>query len=355
MSAGGSSSSGDTRFSRQGTTSTTSFRDLTPQQEGLFNQGFGAVQPGTSNSLLDGQLQSHMTRGLENTPYQPELCNIIRSSMPTLGQPGQQNMEGQASRDVYSNEYADNSYNRYANEVQKAMGMARSGPSATRGGTAAQGFLQAEAVNDMGRNREDMVVRNRQADASIGQGAANTMGNVRSQTTNSALGGINAQQGNFYNLMQDQSRAMGLTSDRTKQFNDMIPAFTTLASALNGVESNNLTGLGNQSAQSAGASFSLCCFIFLEAYNGQLPSVVRRYRDMKAPESSKRRNGYIKMSRWLVPAMRMSHVARCLTNYLLVKPLTCYGKWYYKENTIGWVFKPVEVFWMGFWKLTGKN
>lgn len=355
MSAGGSSSSGDTRFSRQGTTSTTSFRELTPQQLGLFNQGFGATQPGASNSMLDSQFSSHMTRGLENTPYQPELCNIIRSSMPTLGQPGQLNLTGQAERNIYSNEYAENTYNRYADEVQRAIGMARSGPQATRGGTAAQGFMQAEAVNGLGRNREDVLVRNRQADAQIGQGAAQTMGGVRAQTTGSALQGIGTQHGNFYNLLQDQSRAAQQTMEQTKQFTDLIPVFATLASALKGVESNNLTGLGNQSAQSAGASFSLCCFIFMEAYNGTLPTSVRRYRDLKAPESSRRRNGYIRMSRWLVPAMRVFGFSRCATNLLLIKPLTCYGEWFYGNNRFGWVFKPVEVFWMKVWELIGKE
>ena len=354
MSAGGSSSSGDTRFERHGTTGTTSYRTLSGQQQGLFNDSFAALAPGESNSLVDSGLSTRMGTQLSQTPYQPELCNIIRSSMPTLGQPGYDNMYGQAERDVYSNEYAQNTYNRYANEVQKAMGMARSGPGATRGGTAAQGFMQSEAVNDLGRNREDMVVRNRQADAQIGHSAASTMGGVRAQTTGSALQGIGEQHANFYNLLQNQGQAQQLSTERVKMFSDLVPAFTTLASALNGVETNNLNGRGNQSAQSAGAGVSLCCFIFLEAYNGQLPSVVRRYRDMKAPESSQRRNGYIKMSKWLVPAMRVSTVARKLTNFLLVKPLVSYGKWYYGENTYGWVFKPVECFWMNLWKLTGR-
>lgn len=354
MSAGGSRSSGDNRFERTGNATTSSFRELTPQQTGLFDNAFSATQPGVANSAVDGSLVSRMGLTLPSTPYQPELCKIIRSNLPEISQPGQTSLTAQSQVNPYSSSYADNSFNRYAEETQRAMSMARSGPMATRGGTAAQGFAQAEVVNDMGRQREDMLQRNRQVDSTISQSAAQQMQQGRQGMNQTALGGIQSQFGNFYNMLQDKQGASTLASERLKMYDDLVPTFASLASKMIGTEDNNLRGMGAQTSQSMGASLNLCCFIFLEAYNGQLPSVVRRYRDMKAPESSARRNGYIKMSRWLVPAMRVSWISRKLTNYLLVKPLTSYGKWFYGEGKIGWVFKPIEVFWMKFWELTGK-
>jgi hypothetical protein len=76
---------------------------------------------------------------------------------------------------------------------------------------------------------------------------------------------------------------------------------------------------------------------------------------MAAPENSARRKGYISMSRWLVPAMRVSGFSRKLANHLLVKPLTKYGEWYYGKNKLGWVYWPVKQIWFKIWELTGKQ
>jgi hypothetical protein len=145
-----------------------------------------------------------------------------------------------------------------------------------------------------------------------------------------------------------------MVSERAKLYSDLLPTYTSLASPMKGREVNALEGRGAQSSSSMGAGVNLCCFIFLEAYNGELPISVRRYRDMAAPESSARRTGYIRMSKWLVPAMRTSGVVRRLTNHLLVRPLTKYGEWFYGNNKMGWIFWPVKQAWFAVWSLTGK-
>lgn len=100
-----------------------------------------------------------------------------------------------------------------------------------------------------------------------------------------------------------------------------------------------------------------CCFIFLESYNGTLPWWVRECRDEFAPESTSRRIGYIRMSKWLVPAMRVSKVARFLTNILMVNPLTKWGGFYkgVKGYENGWVYKPFVNAWFAMWYLLGKS
>lgn len=353
MSVGGSKSSGDNRFERTGNATTSSWRDLGSANV-LFGNAFSATQPGVANSAVDGSLVSRMGLTLPSTPYQPELCKIIRSNVPGIDQPGQSSLTAQAAVNPYSSSYADNSYNRYAEEMQRAMSMARSGPVATRGGTAAQGFAQAEVANDMGRQREDMLQRNRQVDSTISQSAAQQLSQGRQSMNQTALGGIQSQFGNFYNLLQDKQGASTLASERLKMYDDLVPQFAQLASRAYGTEDNNLRGYGMQASQSVGAGMNLCCFIFLEAYNGTLPDVVRRYRDEKAPENHSARRGYIRMSRWLVPMMRVSGLARTLVSCLLTKPLTSYGRYYYGEGRVGVVFKPVERFWMKVWSKLGK-
>jgi len=91
---------------------------------------------------------------------------------------------------------------------------------------------------------------------------------------------------------------------------------------------------------------AVCCFIMLEARygNGTMDKVVRRYRDEKMTERNRR--GYYKVAEVLVPMMRKSKVTKWVVTKTFADPLVCYGKWYYGENKYGWIFKPVEKFWM---------
>jgi hypothetical protein len=279
---------------------------------------------------------------------------VVKANLPNNFVPGQQSLQSQAAVNPYSGEYADNTFSRYSDEVQKVLGQTRSGPMATRGGTAANGFMQSDAVNQMAMNREDVLTKNRQADASIQQGASGALSQERNVMNNTALQGAGTGFGGFFNLLQDQQAAGSLASERAKIYSDLVPTFAGMASKMNSAETNNLSGRGAQTTSSLGGGFNLCCFIFLESYNGVLPESVRQYRDMAAPESSARRKGYISMSRWLVPAMRVSSVSRWLTNHLLVKPLTRYGEWFYGKNKTGWMFWPVKQLWFKIWEVTGK-
>jgi len=102
-----------------------------------------------------------------------------------------------------------------------------------------------------------------------------------------------------------------------------------------------------------GVIAALCCFIMLEARygNGTMDKVVRRYRDEKMTERNRR--GYYKVAEVLVPMMRKSKAAKWIVTKTFADPLVCYGKWYYGENKYGWIFKPVEKFWMGLFDTVG--
>jgi hypothetical protein len=130
----------------------------------------------------------------------------------------------------------------------------------------------------------------------------------------------------------------------------------------NGIVVHNKGGNAGSCSTGASASCSAgggggggggCCFIMLEARygDGTMDSVVRRYRDEKMTD--KNRRGYYKLAEVFVPLMRESRVFKFLITKTFADPLVCYGKYYYGENRWGWIFKPVERFWMRVFEVVG--
>ena len=101
------------------------------------------------------------------------------------------------------------------------------------------------------------------------------------------------------------------------------------------------------------AAVVACCFIMLESRygDGTMDEVVRRYRDEKM--TNRNRRGYYKVAQVLVPLMRKSKIAKWIVTKTFADPLVCYGKWYYGQNKYGWIFKPVEKFWMNVFDAVG--
>src|SRR5690606_13342031 len=110
-----------------------------------------------------------------------------------------------------------------------------------------------------------------------------------------------------------------LANQQQSNYNQFLPAAAQLTSPLRGLQTDNLEGRGYQSSNSMSYGVNFCCFIFLEAYNGKLPWFVRACRDEFAPENTARRNGYIRMSKWLVPLMQRSKVARFFVNKTMIQ------------------------------------
>jgi hypothetical protein len=96
-----------------------------------------------------------------------------------------------------------------------------------------------------------------------------------------------------------------------------------------------------------------CCFIMLEARygDGTMDKVVRRYRDEKVTERNKR--GYYKLAEVFIPLMRKSKLFSFFVVKTFADPAVCYAKWYYGENKWGWIFKPLEKFWMSLFDTLG--
>lgn len=103
----------------------------------------------------------------------------------------------------------------------------------------------------------------------------------------------------------------------------------------------------NASKSGGGGGGGVCCWIMLEARygDGTMDDVVRRYRDeVLCP---RKRRGYYRMAKVLVPLMRKSKVFKQVVAWTFADPLVAWGEWYYGKNKWGWIMSPIKNFWMG--------
>lgn len=131
-----------------------------------------------------------------------------------------------------------------------------------------------------------------------------------------------------------------------------------------GISTSSLGGIGSGGGDGGGAGSGGggggsggggCCFIMLEARygDGTMDAVVRRYRDEKITDRNKR--GYYKLAEVFVPLMRESRLFKFMVAKTFADPLVSYGKWHYGQNRHGWIFKPVERFWMKVFNVLGND
>ena len=356
MSAGGSQGSSDTRFERKGTAMTNSFRELSPEHKNNFSTGLSATSPGAVGPEVQSHITTTLGQGNADIPFQPEMAQLINANLPGTQVPGQAGLEAQSQIDPYSSSYADDTFKRYSQEVGQMLSNV-SGPLATRGGTAAQGFMAQESLNNLALNREDVLTQNRRADAGIQQGASGALHGMQGRDTMEAMQGIGQQQGAWQGLLGNQNQAGGLGNQQGELYSQMAQNLASLEAPVHGTETNDLSGRGGQSSSAMGANMSLCCFIFLESYNGKLPWWVRECRDQMAPECSKRREGYIRMANRLVPWMKKSRVVRWMTDKFMVDPITKWGGYYKQVPGYDkcWVYKPFVKFWFAVWTKLGNR
>ena len=122
------------------------------------------------------------------------------------------------------------------------------------------------------------------------------------------------------------------------------------------VSSNaSVGGLSAGGSGGSSASGTSCCFIMLEARygDGTMDTVVRRYRNEKITDRNKR--GYYKLAEVFVPLMRESKLFKFMVAKTFADPLVSYGKWHYGQNKHGWLFRPVEKFWMKVFNVLGTD
>jgi len=141
---------------------------------------------------------------------------------------------------------------------------------------------------------------------------------------------------------------IGIGSGATTAGSTSVSSGASLGGLSTGMTAGPSSGQSTSSSSGGGGGGGGggCCFIMLEARygDGTMDRVVRRYRDEKVTEKNKR--GYYKLAEVFIPLMRKSKLFSFFVVKTFADPAVCYAKWYYGENKWGWIFKPLERFWM---------
>lgn len=308
--AGGGGSSGSTAYARKGNSNHAESYGYGPQLSGLItdNLNSSSAANAPAKSFLDGLVK-----------YDPSV-------------PGFSGASAGSQLNPFTPEYEQQTSDLFSNRLDLQMARAQSGPENVlaplqRG----KSFREAETLNEFGRGRNQEIRQERNVDTGI---MLKSIENLIGQRLQAA---------HEYPAFK--------TADQS--------AFQTAATLL-GPKNNNVTedftGQGDQSSTGYSYGANLCCFIFLESFNGKLPWFVRFCRDHYYTTSKK--NGYVTMANWLVPAMRHSYIARKIVNALMVTPMTRYGGWLCRVEGFEYrtMDKLITEFWFFVWdKLGAQN
>lgn len=230
------------------------------------------------------------------------------------------------SQMVSPTNYEANTQDMYENRLLRGLAMSKSGSAAVsapiaRGSAQAQSEVMEQFARERGKEVRDQQV----IDRNIGVTAAKD-----------------------FNAEQNSQQSVSTNS---------LVALASMLYPKVGTNVEDFTGRGDQSSTAYSVSTNPCCFIFMEAYHGEMPEWVRQCRDELAPESASRRRGYIRMSKWLVPGMRVSQLARAVVWHFMVHPTTLAGGWRKKvkgyENCF--YLAPVAYAWFAVWSVLGRE
>lgn len=335
---------GTSAFSRRGVSGTERSRRVPSFVSGFLERSLtGQEIPGDLMSSAFGR-----TRQLLNEPIDRALSFAPMLSWSWAEPHGRNTLQQLANYNPYSDAYAQSTLPLYERVLRETRAVAQTNPQFQRGGVARQGFELADLDMQAALNRFRELHEARQRDVSQVQSAIqllNTLENMRAQQL---LGAEQTRQGMRTDTMRTLMGAMELLNAmRGQGQQSAITAAEILGTEL-GRAWENMSGTGSQSSS---AFSTTCCFIFLEALNGKLPWYVRWGRYCLV--TPLRREGYNRMSRWLVPLMRRFRLARRVVNAILVKPFLRWGRAKYVE------FRPRRLLglycqaWLRLWEVIG--
>jgi len=383
-------------------------RSLTPEQERMATQAARQAYADRGMALgpqaitaeilgreelanqryLQRQASAQQALGTISNLYQPALAQTyarqVGAEQYGLGAQAQMFGQGMAQEDLQRAAQAQEYQQRLglqqfglglqAQQYQQALGKEQLGLS-----TQAQQFGQAAT-----REQQAAAIQGQQFNQALARGdaeanrlqAENTIQANQAQIAASALGtqqqALNPVMSAYFNVPPTQS-AYGTSANQAQ--NQYAQAGLNIANPTNPVvtglnmlpyqnamsqysnqanyAASYLQGKASQPAPSGGGG--LCCFIMLEARygNGVMDEVIRRYRDEHV--TPRNRRGYYKLAEVFVPLMRKSKLFKFAVSKLFADPAVSYAKWHYGQNKHGWLFKPVQAFWMKIFDLLGED
>ena len=358
FSVGGGDSSGSTAFSRTGTENKASSYALPTDLASLID---GAIQQlSLDNSDPHNTLMTNLL-SQDPTSYQgsTQLNNVINTTAES--QPWYSNLLNQAQRDPYSTSYETGTQDAYLNRLNETLAGIDS--SSHRTGTQHQALVKGQAVADATRDRSADLARQRGVDSGISLNSAGLLNGLKQFTGGQVIAGEQAANESVNQRVMQALQAGGQRTTRGVASAGANAQSATTRGTSNEVITNDTSGQGQQSNSNftwgTGGGVG-CCWIVSTSYNGypngMLPPFVRRGRDEhQTPEGYR---GYRKMAQWLVPRMMRSKLWMAGVNAVMVRPITWYGAWLYKQTNHtgyrwGWLFKPVFHGWLKTWKKLG--
>lgn len=349
--------------------------DLGTIDQNLVNQYMGAI-PGVAEASqrLGQQINLDLSLGRQLTPEQERLATqAAREAYAARGMAlGPQAITSEV---LNREELANQRYRERQAAAQQAMGTISN---------LYQPALAQTYARQAGAEQYELGAQGQQFGQALARGeaesnrlqAANTLQSNAAQIAASTLGtqqqALAPAMAAYFNVPPTQA-AYGTSANQAQ--NQYAQAGLNIANPTNPVITglnmmpyqNIMSQYGNQanfaasylqgraSAPSGGGGGGLCCFIMLEARygNGVMDEVVRRYRDEHVTQRNRR--GYYKLAEVFVPLMRKSKLFKFAVSKLFADPLVSFAKWHYGQNRHGWVFKPVEGFWMNVFDLLGED
>lgn len=351
-----SQGSGSNVFNRSGTSTATQQSSIPSFISGLLpgtaQRASSATMQPQVNSFLSGLLSR------DNSQLGGTQMETAIGGMTPQNYDGRAVLTSQTSVDPMSDEYRTNTYDKYLQSVRDGVAATATGPNAVRGAAARQGFAESDAVMRAANEREDVIRQHRATDAGIVQGAVGSMNQIELQRRGALM---EANRQGVQNMLAGTAQSLSAAEQGGNQLGQEANILTGIARLLQQnttTTTENLRGAGSQESGARANQLGLnCCYIYMEAFNGTLPPVVRRARDLFAPESSDRRIGYIWMSKWLVPAMQKFAIVRVLVNETMIKPSIKYATWFFNEdgNKQTWkAYGLVVKSWFKVWEVIGK-
>jgi hypothetical protein len=351
---GGQSGNSDSSFSRHGGSSVKVERALPDYLTNLITgnaseAAIGQDLAGEQNSFLSGLLN----RDNAAMPGINEIAGIRTMDPGQFG--GLEALTTQANRDPYNDTYATETQGRFDDSVQQAVAASETGAERVRGGQAHQAMATGEAVEKAGLDRFHEVSQQQRMDAETQQRAAAILNQITQGRMALKVGAQQQWAAQFLQAVgQGMDAARALDTRRGINTANLGMA-SEIQGTRNTTSTEDLDGHGSQASEQSGWGAGIsCCWIFLQAYDGELPWFVRRARDMFC--STERRDGYNRMAKWLVPKMRKSRVVTEIVRWTMTKPLAAWGAWYYGEkplNSPARFLKPVVKTWFKAWDLIG--
>lgn len=165
-------------------------------------------------------------------------------------------------------------------------------------------------------------------------------GNMSIGESGQGIGALGQSSNNLFNLNQEQERVRQAKAQMWASLGQGIGALGGAA-------------LGAPTAGGGSILGDKCCFIFLEATNGQLPLYVRELRDYYYIMEPAIARGYIRMASWLVPLMKRFKAVKNIINIVMVKPIIEYGLFLKTCNGYSLRNHFIKGLWFKVWKWLG--